>query len=83
MVRKRSRVRIPEAASSLHLSRLLFILYINEDNLLPKILHYIFITMGIKRIVRICGRITHIKEGDYMEFEPIGYGKIKLKKVKE
>jgi len=48
-----------------------------------KILHYIFITMGIKRIVRICGRITHIKEGDYMEFGPIGYGKIKLKKVKK
>jgi hypothetical protein len=49
--------------------------------------------MGIKRKVRYCGEslgITipsqiaefhDIKEGDYMEFEPIGSGEFKLKKV--
>lgn len=51
--------------------------------------------MGIKRKVRICGEslaitipsqiaeLHGIKPGDYMEFEPIGYGEFKLKKVKE
>ena len=51
--------------------------------------------MGIKRKVRICGEslaitipsqiaeLHDIKEGDYMEFEPIGYEEFKLKKVKE
>jgi hypothetical protein len=49
--------------------------------------------MGIKRKVRMCGEslaITipsqiaefhDIKEGDYMEFDPIGSGEFKLKKV--
>lgn len=51
--------------------------------------------MSIKRKVRTCGgnlaitipsqiaQLHDIKEGDYMEFEPIGYGEFKLKKVKE
>jgi len=51
--------------------------------------------MGIKRKVRICGEslaitipsqiaeLHNIKEGDYMEFEPIGTGEFKIRKVKE
>ena len=50
--------------------------------------------MGIKRKVRICGEslaitipsqiaeLHDIKPGDYMEFEPIGYGEFKIKKAK-
>jgi hypothetical protein len=49
--------------------------------------------MGIKRKVRMCGEsmaitipsqiaeLHDIKVGDYMEFEPIGSGEFKLKKV--
>ncbi len=51
--------------------------------------------MGIKRKVRMCGdslaitipsqiaELHNIKEGDYMEFEPIGSGEFKIKKMKE
>ena len=49
--------------------------------------------MGIKRKVRMFGEslaitvpsqiaeLHNIKEGDYMEFEPIGTGEFKLKKI--
>ena len=51
--------------------------------------------MAIRRKVRICGKslaitlpsqvakLHDIKEGDYIEFEPIGFGEFKIKKVKE
>ena len=59
------------------------------------ILLLIFIIMGIKRKVRMCGKslaitiprqiaeLHGIREGDYMEFEPIGTGEFKIRKVKE
>ena len=51
--------------------------------------------MGIKRKVRVCGEslsitipkqiaeLHNINAGDYIEFEPIGYGEFKIKKVGE
>ncbi len=51
--------------------------------------------MGIKRKVRMCGEslaitipsqiaeMHNIREGDYMEFTPIGSGEFKLKKVEK
>ncbi len=52
-----------------------------------------YLTMGIKRKVRMCGeslaitipsqiaQMHNIKEGDYMEFEPIGSGEFRIKNV--
>lgn len=54
-----------------------------------------YITMPIKRKVRMCGeslavtipsqiaQLHDIKEGDYLEFTPIGYGEFKIKKIRE
>ena len=53
------------------------------------------LTMGLKRKVRMCGEslaitipsqiaeLHGIKEGDFMEFTPIGTGEFKIKKVKK